>query len=228
MLLPLLLIASPLWLGAVPADIVRRGPVEKKRVALTFDACSTGGPTGYDAAVIRALRDAKAPATLFLSGHWAESHPAETLELAHDPLFELGNHAYVHPHMTRLSQARQRQELSRTQQVLSQATGQAPRYFRPPYGEVNVELARVAAEEGLRTIEFDVASGDADKSFKKERLTGWVLKEAKAGSIVVLHMNGRGWHTAEALPGIIEGLRARGFELAKVSDLLEAPEAKAP
>jgi peptidoglycan/xylan/chitin deacetylase (PgdA/CDA1 family) len=204
---------------AVSSEIVTHGPAQGQRVALTFDACSTGGKSRYDRGVIQALREAKVPATLFLSGHWAQVHPDETKDLALDPLFELGNHSYVHPHMTRITEARQRKELEQTQQILSSLTGQTPRFFRPPYGEVNAALARVAASEGLRTIEYDVASGDPDKSFTKARLTRWVLKEAKAGSIVVMHMNGNGWHTAEALPDIIKGLRDRGFVLSKVSEL---------
>jgi len=38
-------------------------------------------------------------------------------------------------------------------------------------------------------------------------------------------MNRHGWHTGEALPEIIAGLRARGLELARVGDLVDADEA---
>ena len=218
MLAPWLLLLT--LAGPVSPEIVTRGPAEGNRIALTFDACSTGGPSRYDAKVIEGLREAKAPATLFLSGKWAEDHPDVVKDLAKDPLFEIGNHTWVHPHMTRISEARQKRELERTQQELRELTGQVPRFFRPPYGEVNAEVARVAAAEGLQTIQFTFASGDPDKSFGKARLTRWVLKEAKPGAIVVMHMNGNGWHTAEALPDILRGLRERGFVLSKVSELL--------
>src|SRR5204862_1953703 len=112
-----------------------------------------------------------------------------------------------------------------TQQILLTLTGKLPRFFRSPYGEVNAELAGVAAETGLRTVEFDFASGDPDKHFTKERLVGWVLAKARPGSIVVMHMNRRGWHTGEALPDIIAGLRKAGFELARVADLVDADDA---
>jgi peptidoglycan/xylan/chitin deacetylase (PgdA/CDA1 family) len=46
------------------------------------------------------------------------------------------------------------------------------------------------------------------------------LERARNGSIIVMHMNGRGWHTAEALPGIIDELRRQGFTLTTVSDLI--------
>src|SRR5207244_12158124 len=109
--------------------------------------------------------------------------------------------------------------------ILFTLTGQLPRFFRPPYGELNDELVRLAASVGLRTVEFDFPSGDPDKSITKERMIDWVLAKARPGSIVVMHMNRHGWHTGEALPEIIAGLRARGLELARVGDLVDADEA---
>jgi peptidoglycan/xylan/chitin deacetylase (PgdA/CDA1 family) len=124
--------------------------------------------------------------------------------------------------MTEVPVDRQREELIWTQQVLLSITGKVPRFFRPPYGEVDAELAQVAAQAGLRTVEYDFPSGDPDKHVTRERLIGWVLAKARPGSIVVMHMNRRGWHTAEALPEIIAGLRAKGFLLSTVGEMVAA------
>jgi len=51
-------------------------------------------------------------------------------------------------------------------------------------------------------------------------MTKHVLAQAQNGSIIIMHVNGRGWHTAQSLPGIIAGLCARGFRLVAVSHLL--------
>jgi peptidoglycan/xylan/chitin deacetylase (PgdA/CDA1 family) len=69
---------------------------------------------------------------------------------------------------------------------------------------------------------YDLASGDPDSTISRERLIRYVVTSARNGSIIVMHMNGRGWHTAEALPEIIQALRAKGFIFSKVSDLLMA------
>jgi hypothetical protein len=53
-----------------------------------------------------------------------------------------------------------------------------------------------------------------------------VLATAKAGSIVIFHINGRGPHTKEALPDIIRGLREKGLGFVNVSDLLQRPDAQ--
>ena len=74
-------------------------------------------------------------------------------------------------------------------------------------------------------MEYDFPSGDPDKHITKERLVAWVLAKARPGSIVVMHMNRHGWHTAEALPEIIAGLRAKGFTLATVGELVDGDAA---
>ena len=209
----------------VAADVIVRPEAAGQRVALTFDACSTLDRSFYDDRITRVLLQTKTPATMFISGRWAETHLRQIRVLSEIPFFELGNHSYIHPHMTEVPRDRQREELLWTQQILLTLTGKLPRFFRPPYGEVDAELAQVAAQNGLRTVEYDFPSGDPDKQFTRERLIGWVLAKARPGSIVVMHMNRRGWHTAEALPAIIAGLRAKGFVLSRMSEMVgEAPK----
>jgi peptidoglycan/xylan/chitin deacetylase (PgdA/CDA1 family) len=208
----------------VPAEVISRPEGAGRRVALTFDACSTLDRSFYDDRVTRALVETHTPATLFISGRWAETHLRQMRVLAQNPLFEIGNHSFTHPHMTEVPVERQREELLWTQQILFSLTGRLPRFFRPPYGEVDAELAQEAGQDGLRTVEFDFPSGDPDRHISRERLVQWVLAKARPGSIVVMHMNRRGWHTAEALPEIIAGLRARGFELSQVGAMVNEAE----
>ncbi len=205
----------------VAADVISRPDDKVARVALTFDACSTLDRSFYDDRITRVLVATKTPATLFISGRWAETHLRQMRSLAEIPLFEIANHSYIHPHMTEVPPERQREELVWTQQILLTLTGKLPRFFRAPYGEVDAELAGVAAQTGLRTVEYDFPSGDPDRHITKERLIEWVLAKARPGSIVVMHMNRRGWHTAEALPEIVAGLRAKGFVLSQVGEMVD-------
>ena len=210
-------------LSKVEPEVVAHGPRNAKRIALTFDACSTRDVSQYDQAVTDVLVATGAPATVFLGGLWAKEEAEHVRALAANALIELGNHSYTHPHMTGIvSDARIEQELLRTQAEVHALTGVTPKYFRPPYGEYNDRLVRVAAAQGLTTIEYDLASGDPDVVHAtKERLVEWVLRKAQPGSIIVMHINHLKFHTAEALPGIIEGLRARGYELVTVGTLLK-------
>jgi peptidoglycan/xylan/chitin deacetylase (PgdA/CDA1 family) len=209
--------------ASVVPEVVSHGSRTERQIALTFDACSTRDVSQYDEPVTDVLIRTRTPATIFLGGSWAREEAAHVRKLASNPLFELGNHSYTHPHMTQIREdARVRQELERTQQEVFALTGVTPKLFRPPYGEYDDRLVKTAAQLGLTTIEYDLASGDPDQHATKERLVEWVLKKAQPGSIVVMHINHLKFHTAEALPEIIQKLRQRGYTLVTVSELLRA------
>lgn len=217
---PNLKILVPPALAPVPAEIVAHGNRKEKKIALTFDACSTRLPSHYDERVTQVLVDTKTPATIFLGGKWMEDEPEHTKYLASLPQFELGNHTFLHPHLPQVSEKRMREELRWTQEVMYTLTGRQAKFFRPPYGEYDNRVVRVAAAMGLTTVEYDLASGDPDAHVTKEKLIAYVTTMAKPGAIIVMHINQRGWHTAEALPEIIAKLRARGFKLVTVGELI--------
>ncbi len=206
---------------AFPAPlIIEHGPRESKKIALTFDACPTGKPDEYDEQVLAVLIKEKVPATLFLSGRWVEKNEERTKVLASNPQFEIANHAFWHPHLLEKDDERVKRELLRTQAIIRKTTGKRPRYFRPPYGEVDDRVAAIAKEAGLVTIQYDIPSGDPDGELSGRRIVRAVLQEARGGSIIVFHMNRNGVHTAEVLPEIISGLRKNGYELVTVGDMM--------
>lgn len=207
-------------LVAVTPIVINHGPRRLKRIALTFDACSLDAESYYDERVARILIEMRVPATIFVGGKWMRDHPEQLRTLAALPQFELASHGFLHPRMTKLSDERVRQELKWTQDTMYSMIGRQPTLFRAPYGEINHHLVKLAAESGLRTIQFDLPSGDADKNASKKKLIEYVGTVAKPGSIVVMHINRRGWHTADALPEIIAKLRRRGFQFVTVSELL--------
>lgn len=206
-------------LRPVAPQLITHGSRAARVVALTFDACQTHKLSGYDAKIIGILRATHTSATLMLGGRWMETHPAATRTLGADPLFELGNHSYLHPHMTKITPAQMHQELQETQDVMYRLTGKQGVLFRPPYGELDPVLVREAAQMGLKTLTWEVVTGDPDKNIKAPDIVHTVLTRARPGSVVIMHMNGRGWHTAEALPAVIRGLRKRGYRLVTVSQL---------
>ena len=167
-----------------------------------------------------ALEALQVPATLFVGGHWAEMHAAQLQRLAKNPLFEIGNHTYSHPHMRDLTPEQQAQELGWTQALIYNQTGVLPRMFRPPYGEVDDTMLAEVARAGLYTVEYDLPAGDADVHVSPMRLTQWVVGQATPGSIVIMHMNRPKNHTAEALPEIVRSLRAQGYTFCRMSDLI--------
>lgn len=201
--------------------IIEHGPRDSTKIALTFDACRTGKPDEYDAQVVDILLREKVPATLFLSGRWVEKNAERAAFLSTLEQFEIANHSYYHPHLMEATDERVTRELTRTQNILKKVTGKTARYFRPPYGEVDERVAKLASEAGLVTIQYDLASGDPDPDLPAPKIVRAVLREARGGSIIVFHMNRNGVHTAEMLPAIISGLRQKGFTLVTVGELLQ-------
>ena len=213
--------SSSLLAGSPAPVIFEHGPRNSSEIALTFDACPTSRSDEYDEKVIDVLLAEKVPATLFMSGRWVERNPERTKFLASQPQFEIAAHSYYHPHMVEKDDERVLRELKRTQALIKKVTGKTPRYFRPPFGEVDDRVAKLAAETGLVTVQYDISSGDADPNLSPQRIARSVLREASGGSIIVFHMNRNGMHTAEVLPVIISGLRQKGFTLVTVGELLK-------
>jgi peptidoglycan/xylan/chitin deacetylase (PgdA/CDA1 family) len=215
--------------AAGPEALVRtHGPRNAPRVALTFDLCPTHPPMEIDDRIVEALVARRARATFFVSGRWARARPDAVRRLAREPLFEIANHSFHHPHLMTLDDDEIRHELTATQDVLRELDVPAPRVFRAPFGEVDARIARIAADAGLTTIEYDVVSGDPGPTATRTHLVRTVLEHARPGSIIIMHANHRRFATADAVPEIIEGLHARGLELVTVSELLAPRDAVEP
>ncbi|MCX5493197.1 polysaccharide deacetylase family protein [Kaistia dalseonensis] len=222
--------------GAGPAGVVRRVnlPKGEKLVALTFDLCEAGREVaGYDGGVVDTLRAQQTPATFFMGGRWAQSHADRAMQLLVDPLFEVGDHTYDHANLDHADAAKVADEIGKTEAVLNAmreratqmcpaATAPAPsRLFRFPYGSCSPESLAAVSALGQTPIQWDVVSGDPS-GIAAAPMAKAVLAEVKPGSIIVMHANGRGKHTAEALQTIIPKLKAAGYRFVTVSDLIAA------
>ncbi len=215
-------------------------PAGEKLIALTFDLCEQRGEiAGYDGDVFDYLRREKIKATLFAGGKWMRSHQARTEQLMSDPLFEIANHSESHRNLRLLdgrdlhgeidapqvAYVRARRRLAATQCAATQpeAMARVPAQmslFRFPFGACNAASLAAVGDAGLLAIQWDVSLGDPDPQQSAEEIAKTMLRQVRPGSIIVAHANGRGWHTAEALPLIIPKLKAQGYTFVTVSELL--------
>jgi peptidoglycan/xylan/chitin deacetylase (PgdA/CDA1 family) len=207
--------------AAVAARLVFHGDERVRKVALTFDLCEVPSkPSGFDQKLVDVLIDENAPATFMMGGHWAETHAQDAKFLANVAFFEIGNHSYAHRHPTRITAEGFRREIEAAQAAITQVTGRAPRVFRFPYGEHDAVTVAKVASEGLVPVQWSVETGDPDPKVSAAAILGAVRHGTRNGSIIIMHANGRGWHSAEALPKVIAWLRGQGYELVTVSELL--------
>ncbi len=235
----------PRWNGALRrVDL----PGNEKVVALTFDLCEQPHEiAGYQGDLIDFLRDRNIPATFFAGGKWLLTHPERAQQLMADPLFEVGDHTWDHANLRLVSGAeladeienpqaaylKTRADLSRKQCLdrtgAALASARAPErmtLLRFPFGACNAAALRAVEDAGLRAVQWDVATADPVKAQTADKIVQAAVNGARSGSIVIFHANGRGWHTGEALPAVIDGLQRKGFSFKTVSGLLAMPGAK--
>lgn len=194
-------------------------------VAWTFDACGGASGDGVDHALLDALREAEAPATLFLNARWIERHSSLAAELAADPLFLLANHGTAHlPLSVDGAQAygitgtasvdAAVAEVWGNHQLLTELIGSPPRYFRSGtahYDDVAVELVHALGE---RPIGFTV-NGDGGATYGATTVHAEFLG-AEPGGIVLVHMNRPDSGTAAGVRLAVADVRARGIRLVHV------------
>ena len=187
---------------------------DEKAVALTFDAAWGADKT---LGILETLEEKDACATFFLVGFWAEKYEKELKTLAESERIEIGTHSATHPYMSKLSKSQMSLELSTSKSLIEKISGRKVELFRPPYGDYSDALLNTAQEQGLYTIQWDVDSLDW-KNLSKEQIASRVVGNCRNGSIVLMHNDGK--HTLEALPAIIDGLRAKGYKFKTVGQLI--------
>lgn len=183
-----------------------------KCVALTFD----DGPVTGTTQLLDLLKAKGVHATFFMVGSNVALHPALVRRMLADGNV-LGNHTWDHAQLTRLDPAAMQQEITRTNAAIQKATGTVPTLLRPPYGATNPAVAKVAGQLGMAQILWNVDPLDW-KDRNAAIVTKRVLASTRAGSIVLshdIHPTSR-----QAYAAIIDGLRAKGFTLVTVPELL--------
>ncbi|MDT0468307.1 polysaccharide deacetylase family protein [Streptomyces gibsoniae] len=212
---------------------------QKKTVALTFDADMTAddGPRAAhgehfdNPALIEALRELKVPATLFMTGRWADQYPGEARDIGGDPLFEVANHSYSHYSFTDscyglpvLPPAKMRADVQRAFTAMRKAGVARPMsYFRFPGGCYDNRALRALGPLGITAIQWDVVSGDAlaaDAGAVARR----VLRGVRPGSVVIMHCTRSAAPVTEpAVRKLVPQLRKQGYRFVKVSELVGVP-----
>jgi peptidoglycan/xylan/chitin deacetylase (PgdA/CDA1 family) len=217
--------------------VIFHGPRTRKEIALTFDSNMTdamlhrladGKVKSYaNTAVVDELQKSHTPATFFLAGKWVEAYPALTRRIAADPDFEVASHSWAHEGfrgrcygLGTISRAGMAADVERSFQVLGRYTEHPTRFFRFPGGCYDAAALKAIAPVGCTVVEYDDVSGDAFGS-DPARITADTVRNAKPGSIVVLHITeANAPETAIALPAIVKRLRAQGYRLVTLGDLL--------
>jgi peptidoglycan/xylan/chitin deacetylase (PgdA/CDA1 family) len=228
MLARLALSAAAAWVGyawvphlATPLA-AHRGSRGVLHAALTFD---DGPDPAWTPRVLDALARDGVRATFFLVGERAARCP-DTVRAIVDAGHEIASHGWSHRSLWLCGPRRTALEIDRAQDTLGAIVGTPPRFFRPPWGMVNAAMFPVLRARGLRPVLWSIQP-EGLRPAGPEAQAAYVVRRAHPGAIVDLHdaegTPGAPARLLEALPPMIAGLRARGYALTTVGDLLDGP-----
>ncbi|MBX5476421.1 MAG: polysaccharide deacetylase family protein [Clostridia bacterium] len=209
------------WFRFVDPRVLRRARrVRRRVVALTFD---DGPDPRYTPDVLRILREHGVAAAFFLVGERARRHP----DLVRDIVAAghlVANHTRSHRHAYLLHPAAAWREVTEGARLIEAAGAEATAWFRPPWGSFNAATWLAARRLGQRPVMWSAIVGDWRAGTPPEVIARRVLARLAPGAVIVLHdaggAPGAPAQTVAALPTVIRGARARGFEFERLDRLL--------
>ncbi len=187
---------------------------EKKLIALTFD---DGPNTKTTLETIEVLSKHQVTASFFLIGNLITEETIPVVQKEVEMGYDIQNHSWTHSFMNKMTADEIKEEIRMTSEKITSITGKEPRFFRPPFIEVNDLMYEVIDMPFIcgQGVEDWVPSVSAKERAKR------VIEQAVDGSIVLLHDLMGNTNTVEALDTIIPELKKRGFEFVTISEIFE-------
>jgi peptidoglycan-N-acetylglucosamine deacetylase len=196
----------------LPPAPVYRGNPEKPMVALLINVA---WGNEYLPKMVTTLKKHGVQSTFFLEGNWVKKN-TDLTKMLYDEGHELGNHSFSHPDMKVLSTNRIREQLQKTNDVIEETIGKKPKWFAPPSGSYRDEVVKIADEMGMYTILWSVDTVDWKKPDATVMMNR-VLQKVHPGAMILMHPTEP---TAQGLEFLIEGLKAKGYAIGTVTQLL--------
>lgn len=197
----------------MPAPIYRGNP-QKSMVGFLINVA---WGEEYLPSMLAILREEGVKATFFFDGSWAEAHPQWVRQIVRAG-HEIGNHAYSHPLMSRLSESKMEEQIRMTNDVLEAIVGKRPRYFAPPAGDYNQKVVEVAYRQKMYTILWTLDTVDW-----KNPSPQWILQRIVPavgnGHLILMHPTSS---TVQALKPLIRQIKEKQLQLGTVSDVLSS------
>jgi peptidoglycan-N-acetylglucosamine deacetylase len=217
----------------LPYTITQYG-YHPKEVALSFD---DGPDPTWTPKILDILKQYHVVGTFFMIGEEAEDNVG-MMKRVYREGHEIGNHTFTHPDISEISDRSVDLQLNLTERLFAAKLGVQPVYFRPPYSidqepDTNDQAAPVERIQQLGyTIVGDKIDTDdwseqprkspqeiIDSVFHQIELAQ--TKTWMKGSIILMHDGGGNRQpTVDALPRLIEALRAHGYTIVPVSQLV--------
>lgn len=203
-------------------DVMGSGPIAiagtkttDKVVALTFD--HSWGNT-FTPPILDTLKAKEVKATFFLMGPWTKKY-SDVAKRIQTEGHEIGSHGHKHDNYGEKSAEWVKEDISAASREIEETVGIRPSLLRPPNGSYSKDSLRATEEMGCRTIIWNIDSLDW-KNPGRDAIIDRVVKRLKPGGIILLHASDTPRQTADALPELIDRIRAEGYTIVTVGELL--------
>lgn len=194
--------------------LVRREPFLRvsgvgRAMVLTFD---DGPDHRYTPDILRTLRKYDVHAMFFVCGVMVAANRDLVRQMA-DEGHVVGNHTWSHPLLTEMSRSAIRSQMERTSEVVEEACGEAPRWFRAPYGAWNRTVFRIGADLGMEPLGWTLDTLDWRRP-GADTITDRVERQAGPGVVVLSHdAGGNRSQSVRALRDYLPGLLDAGYHI---------------
>ncbi len=180
-----------------------------KAVLLTID----DAPDKYAVEMAKTLKELDAPAIFFVNGHFIDSEEEQAnLKEIYDLGFSIGNHTQTHANLKNSSEEQQQEEIIKVNETIEAVIGEKPKFFRAPFG-VNTDFSKsLVQQEGMVLMNWTYGYDWEKQYMEANSLADIMVNTEYLVDGANLLMHDREW-TAAALSKIVEGLRAKGYEL---------------
>ena len=194
-------------------DPIYQGNPEKKQVAFL---CNVYWGEDVLPQMLNILEKEQIKISFFIGGIWAKKNP-EVLKALVNKGHELGNHGYLHKHPDQLTVKQNEEEILKTEKIIVELTGIKTNLFAPPYGERGKNVLKAAANLKYKTILWSIDTIDWQKPSPRT-IVNRVIPNLTNGAIILIHPMPQ---TVQAFPELIKKIKAKGYEIVTVSQILE-------
>ena len=191
------------------------GNAPAEAVLITID----DAPADYSVEMATILKELDVPAIFFVNGHFLDSDEEKAnLKKIHDMGFAIGNHTYNHNNLKTIGEEQQREEILSLSEAVEGIIGEKPKFFRAPNGS-NTDFSKaLIAQEGMLLMNWTYGYDWEKQYMNAAALTDIMVNTEFLRNGANLLMHDREW-TAQALPSIIEGLRAKGYSFVEPDEI---------
>ncbi len=179
----------------------------EKVVLVTID----DAPDKHAMEMAETLKKQEIPAIFFVNGHFLDTDEEKRqLKKLHEMGFAIGNHTNSHPNLRDLTEQQQKEEILQLNETIEGIIGEKPKFFRAPHG-ANTDFSKQLVQEHEMVLMNWTYGYDWEQQYRDaQSLTDIMVNTEYLNNGANLLMHDREW-TSEALPGIIEGLKDKGY-----------------